>query len=339
MRIVSILAALALVTSAASGQSQATLIVNAKVIDGTGAAARDAEVRIVDGRIDAIGHWTRNPKDRVIDAHRLTLAPGFIDTHSHHDRGLLEHRDALGAVSQGITTIVVGQDGESRFPLSSFFARLDSQRPAINVASYVGHGTIRERVLGKDYKRAATDAEVERMRKLVRQEMSAGALGLSTGLEYDPGIFSAPSEITELAKVAGSMGGRYISHIRSEDRNFWQAIDELIAIGREAKMPVQVSHMKLAMRALWGQGDSLIARLNRARAEGVQVTADVYPYTMWQSTLTVLYPKRNFDDRAETNFILEQVAAPEDLVIGDYALDTTYVGIDLGRIAALRRSD
>ncbi|HKW47205.1 MAG TPA: serine hydrolase, partial [Gemmatimonadaceae bacterium] len=339
MRIVSIIAALALVTAAASGQSQATLIVNAKVIDGTGAAARDAEVRILNGRINAIGHWTRNPSDRVIDAHGLTLAPGFIDTHSHHDRGLLQHRDALGAVSQGITTIVVGQDGDSRFPLAEFFAHLDSTPAAINVASYVGHGSIRSRVMGDDFQRVATDSEVGRMRELVREEMAAGALGLSTGLEYDPGIYSAKSEVLELAKVAGAMGGRYISHMRSEDRNFWPALDELITIGRVAKMPVQVSHMKLAMRSLWGQGDRLIATLDRARAEGVNVTADVYPYTMWQSTLTVLYPKRNFTDRAETDFILKEVAAPGDLVIGDFALDTTYVGKDIGQIAALRRSD
>jgi len=135
MRNVVILAALAVVSSTAFGQSQATLIVNAKVIDGTGAPARAAEVRIVDGRVNAIGHWTRNPNDRVIDAHGLILAPGFIDTHSHHDRGLFEHRDALGAVSQGITTIVVGQDGESRFPLAQFFTRLDSNPTALNVAS------------------------------------------------------------------------------------------------------------------------------------------------------------------------------------------------------------
>src|SRR5207248_4446769 len=192
---------------------------------------------------------------------------------------------------------------------------------------------------GDDFRRVATDSEVARMRELVAEEMSAGALGLSTGLEYDPGIFSAPAEVLELAKVAGAMGGRYISHMRSEDRDFWQALDELITIGRVAKMPVQVSHMKLAMRALWGQGDRLIETLNRARAGGVQVTADVYPYTMWQSTLTVLYPKRNFSDRAETDFILKHVAAPEDLVIGDFALDTTYVGKDVGQIAAIRKSD
>jgi len=339
MRNVVIFAALAFINSAARAQSQATLIVNAKVIDGTGAPARGAEVRIVDGRVNAIGHWTRNPSDRVIDAHGLILAPGFIDTHSHHDRELFNHRDALAAVSQGITTIVVGQDGESRFPLAQFFTRLDSNAAAVNVASYVGHGAVRRRVMGDDFQRVATDSEVARMRELVREEMAAGALGLSTGLEYDPGIYSSPSEVLELAKVAGAMGGRYISHMRSEDRNFWQALDELINIGRVAKVPVQVSHMKLAMRALWGQGDRLVATLDRARAEGVQVTADVYPYTMWQSTLTVLYPKRNFTDRAETDFILEQVAAPEDLVIGDFALDTSYVGKNVAQIATLRKTD
>ncbi|HTI63520.1 MAG TPA: D-aminoacylase, partial [Gemmatimonadaceae bacterium] len=331
--------ALALSAASAVAQTTPTLIVNARVLDGTGAPARPADVRIANGHIEALGRLTRRTGERVVDAHGLTIAPGFIDTHSHHDRGLLDHRDALAAVSQGITTIVVGQDGESHFPLAAYFARLDSTPAAINVASYIGHGTIRGRVMGDDFRRTATDSEVARMRTLVREEMSAGALGLSTGLEYDPGIYSAPSEVLELAKVAGSMGGRYISHMRSEDRNFWQALDELITIGREAHMPVQVSHMKLAMRALWGQGDSLIATLNRARAAGVQVTADVYPYTMWQSTLTVLYPKRNFNDREETNFILRQVAAPEDLVIGDYALDPSYVGKDVGRIATMRHSD
>jgi CubicO group peptidase (beta-lactamase class C family) len=203
----------------------------------------------------------------------------------------------------------------------------------------MGHGTIRRRVMGDDYKRAATDSEVARMRALVRAEMDAGALGLSTGLEYDPGIFSAKSEVLELAKAAGAAGGRYISHMRSEDREFWQALDELLTIGRVANMPVQVSHMKLAMRGLWGRGDSLVAVLNRARAQGIQVTADVYPYTMWQSTLTVLYPKRNFSDRAETDFILKEVAAPEDLVIGEYGPNPSYAGKNVAQIAILRGSD
>jgi N-acyl-D-amino-acid deacylase len=339
MRFLSFITAFALAAEPVAAQRSATLIVNARVIDGTGAPSRAGDVRIAAGRITAVGHLTPGAGEAVIDAHGLTLAPGFIDTHSHHDGGLLEHRDAFAAVSQGVTTIVVGQDGESHFPLASWFARLDSTPPAINVASYIGHGTIRSRVMGDDYQRVASDSEVERMRQLVREEMSAGALGLSTGLEYDPGIFSSRTEVLELARVAGASGGRYISHMRSEDRHFWDALDELLTIGRVAKMPVQVSHMKLAMRGLWGEGDSLIATLNRARAQGIDVTADVYPYTMWASTLTVLYPRRNFRDRAETEFILKEVAAPEDLVIGEYALDPEYVGKDVGQIAKMRNSD
>jgi N-acyl-D-amino-acid deacylase len=324
---------------AAQASAQSTLIQSAAVIDGTGAPARIADVRITNGRITDVGTLAPRPDDRPVDGRGLTLAPGFIDSHSHHDRGLFRQRDAFAAVSQGITTVVVGQDGGSQFPLSRFFARLDTQPVAVNVASYAGHGTLRQRVLGDDFARVATDAEVARMRDLLREEMAAGALGLSTGLEYDPGIFSAPSEVLELAKVAASFGGRYISHIRSEDRDFWQALDELLRIGRDAKIPVQVSHMKLAMRGLWGRGDSLVRVLDHARAQGIQVTADVYPYTMWQSTLTVLYPKRNFSDRAETEFILREVAAPEDLVIGDYELEPSYVGKHVGEIATLRKSD
>jgi N-acyl-D-amino-acid deacylase len=334
-----VLATVTLAAFSASAFAQ-TVMTNAMVVDGTGAPARRADVRIVDGKIDAIGSAASvRPGDRVVDARGLTLAPGFIDTHSHHDRGIFEHRDALAAVSQGVTTIVVGQDGGSRLPLGSFLARIDSEPPAINIASYVGHGTLRRLVMGDDYKRMASDAEVARMKQLLREEMAAGALGLSTGLEYDPGIFSAPGEVMELAKVAAAAGGRYISHMRSEDREFWQALDELIAIGRTARMPVQVSHMKLGMRALWGQADKLTATLDAARKEGIRVTADVYPWTMWQSTLTVLYPKRNFSDRTETEFILKEVASPDDLRLGMFSPDPTYAGKTVGEIAALRKTD
>ena len=323
-----------------NAEAQTTLIKGATVIDGTGAPGRVTDVRIADGKITAIGNWDVRV-DNVIDGRGLVLAPGFIDTHSHHDRDIFQIRGALGAVSQGITTIVVGQDGSSRYPLARFFSQRDSQHVALNGASYVGHGTLRLRVMGGGdaYKRPATPDEIERMRQLFRSEMQAGALGLSTGLEYDPGIFSTPDEVIELAKVAASFGGRYISHIRSEDRQFWQAIDEIVRIGREAKLPVQVSHMKLAMRALWGQGDSLVRVLDRARAEGINITADVYPYTMWQSTLTVLYPDRNFSDRAETEFILKEVATPDDLLIGQFTPNRAYEGKTVREIAEIRGSD
>jgi N-acyl-D-amino-acid deacylase len=330
--------ALLLVCSATASAQRPFFIQRASVVDGTGAPARVANVRIAQGRVAAIGGEAQ-PGDSIVDARGLVLAPGFIDSHSHHDRGLFSNREALAVVSQGVTTIVVGQDGGSQYPLRQYFARLEATPPAVNVASYVGHGMLRRRVMGDDFKRPATRAEVAAMRNMLVAEMRAGALGLSTGLEYDPGIYSTRDEVLTLARAIAPLGGRYISHLRSEDREFWQALDELLVIGRDAKIPVQVSHMKLAMRALWGQGDRLIATLDSARRTGIDVTADVYPWTMWQSTLTVLYPKRNFDDRAETDFILAQVAAPEDLVLGAWELNPSYVGKDVGEIAKLRGTD
>jgi N-acyl-D-amino-acid deacylase len=345
MRVTVALASVLIAAAPASAQSPSTGIRGAAVVDGTGAPASIADVRVANGRIAAVGPITASSGETTIDAHGFTLAPGFIDTHSHHDRGVFENRGALAAVSQGVTTIVVGQDGgfadaPTDFPLTNFFTRLESQPVAVNVASYAGHGLIRRKVLGSDYKRAATAAEVERMRRLLSEELAAGALGLSTGLEYDPGIYSRPAEVLELAKVAAAAaGGRYISHMRSEDREFWQALDELLNIGRVARIPVQVSHMKLGMRGLWGQGDRLIATLDRARQDGVEVTADVYPYTMWQSSLTTLYPKRNFTDRAETEFILREVAGPDDLLISAFAPNPPYAGKTVRQIAELRKAD
>ncbi len=290
------------------------LLRGALLIDGSGEPARRGDVRIAGDRIVAVGQLSPEPGERSFDAAGQALAPGFIDTHSHHDRGLDTARDALAMVSQGVTTIVVGQDGGGS-DLASLFASLDKQAVAVNVASYAGHGAIRSRVLGKDFARHATAAEVERMKALVRTEMDAGALGLSTGLEYDPGIYSSREEVLELAKVAGDHGGRYISHIRSEDRWFWDALDELIAIGRENKMPVQVSHIKLGMHDLWGQAEKLVGVLDAARRSGVQLTADIYPYTYWQSNLGVLYPKRNYADEQETEFVLAHVALASDIII------------------------
>jgi N-acyl-D-amino-acid deacylase len=191
--------------------------------------------------------------------------------------------------------------------------------------------------MGTDFKRHATDAEIARMKAMVKTEMDAGALGLSSGLEYDPGIYSSPEEVLALAKVAGDAGGRYISHIRSEDRTFWKAIDEIINIGRVNRMPVQVSHIKLGMRDLWGKSDSLIHVLDRARASGVRITADIYPYTYWQSNLGVFYPQRNFGDSAETAFILAHVSVPEEILFNSIARHPDYVGKSLAQIAQLRR--
>ncbi|HUF48081.1 MAG TPA: D-aminoacylase [Vicinamibacterales bacterium] len=316
----------------------AVVIRNAIVVDGTGAPGRAADVRVAGGRIVGVGTLEPAAGERLVDARGLVLAPAFIDTHSHHDRGLTDEPGALAAVSQGIGTIVVGQDGSSR-PVADLLAEVDAHRPAVNVATYIGHGSVRRDVMGDDFRRAATAGEVARMQALVEAGMRDGALGLSTGLEYDPGIYSTPDEVVTLARAVAPFGGRYISHIRSEDRALWDAVDEVIAVGRAAGIPVQLSHVKLAMKSLWGQADRLIAVLDEARAAGVDVTADVYPYTYWQSGMTVLFPARDFTDRAAAEFALRELVTPPDLLVASFAPNPAYDGRTLADIAAERRVD
>ena len=319
-----------------------TVIVNARVVDGSGGPSRDVNVRMVADRIAAVGQFEPSAADTVVDARGLVLAPGFVDTHSHHDGGLLESPGALAAVSQGITTIIAGQDGGHAYPLADFYATLEETPAAVNVASYAGHGTIRELVMGDDYQRHATDAEVAAMVELLSMEMDAGALGFGSGLEYDPGSFSATDEIIQLAKEAARHNGRYISHIRSEDQYFWEAIEEIIRVGREANIPVQVSHMKLAMSRWWGQANRLIAMLDEARASGVDITADIYPYRAWNtkfSWLATVFPERDVTRRDGAEFILRELLAPENIVLPEYLPERAYDGMTIAEIAGVREQD
>jgi len=293
-------------------------------------------------RITAVGEIEPLAVDTVVDANGLVLAPGFIDTHSHHEDGLFEMPGALATVNQGITTIAGGQDGGQIYPLAEFFANLEASPAAINVASYAGHGTLRGRVMGDDYQRPATPEEISAMVGLLRSEMQAGALGLSSGLEYDPGSFSTTDELVALANEAARHGGRYISHIRSEDQNFWEAIDEAITIGREAQIPVQVSHIKLAMTRWWGQAEQLKSKLDEARASGVDITADIYPYPAWNSNfswLTTLFPDRDLDRRDGAEYILRDMLSPEGILLPDYLPDHAYDGMTIAEIATIRETD
>lgn len=336
--LVAVLSALGAVPLATGVAGQQILIRDAIIVDGTGASATEGSVRISGGRITAMGALSPLPGEEVIEAAGKALAPGFIDTHSHHDRGLLETPGALAAVSQGITTIVVGQDGGSRLPLDDFFAELRATGTAVNVASYVGHGSLRRSVMGDDFRREATPDEVDAMRALLRRELAAGTLGLSTGLEYDPGLFASTDEVVALAREAALVGGRYMTHMRSEDRRLREALDETLRIGGEAGVPVHVSHLKLAMRSLWGEADAILRLLEEARAEGVEVTADVYAYTFWQSTMTVLFPERDFEDRSAFEFALTELVAPEDMLVGRYGPRPEYEGRTLAEVASLRGS-
>ena len=320
-----------------AGEPAGLTITNARIVDGGGAPSFAGSVRIVDGRIAQVGaEVTPQAADTVFDAAGLVVAPGFIDTHSHADADLLERLDATAAVSQGITTLVVGQDGGSPHPLADFRSRLEASPATVNVASYGGHNSYRRLVLGADFRREATAEEIAAMKRLLEADLAAGALGLSTGLEYDPGIYSSTGEVVQLAQVAADAGGRYLSHLRSEDRWFWEAVEEIIHIGAETGMPVQLTHAKLALQSLWGQAPRLLERLDTARAAGVDITLDVYPYPYWQSTLTVMFPDRDFTDLEESRFVVSELASPEGILIPTYAPEPSYAGRTLADIAGER---
>jgi N-acyl-D-amino-acid deacylase len=330
----------AILAGCAGETPTSTLIVNASIVDGTGSPARPGAVRIDGDRIVEVGALEPRRGEPVLDAQGRTLAPGFIDVHSHHDDGLFEMPDAAPVVSQGVTTIVAGQDGSMTWPVAELFERMEKTPVAINVASFVGHGNVREDVMGKDgFRRHATPEEVTRMKKLVDEGMQAGALGLATGLEYDPGIYSAPEEVVELAREAERHGGRYISHIRSEDRYFWEALDEIVNIGRVTGIPVQVTHMKLAMKDWWGQSARLLGILDKARAEGIDVTGDIYPYEAWHSDLTVLFPKRDFKNRESAQFALDHVSPPDGIILSSFSPQPELVGKSLAEVAKLEGKD
>ena len=313
-----------------------TLIINARIIDGTGSGAVVGSVRLRDDRITAVGELTSNESDDVIDAGGLVLAPGFIDTHSHSDRLILTERDALAKIAQGITTAVVGQDGDAPYPLADFFGALEATPPKVNIAAYAGHNTLRDEVMGADFRRAANDEEMRAMSALLEGELAAGALGLSTGLEYEPGIHSETREVVQLAQLTADAGGRYISHIRSEDRWFDDALEEIIQIGRATGMPVQISHLKLAMASQWGRAPWVIERLNAARQEGIDLTADIYPYTYWQSHMMVLLPERDPRDLDAIDFVMTELAPPDGIIFTHFPAKPDYVGMTLTEVAAAR---
>lgn len=329
---------LALLLSCGQRSHYDRIIRHALVYDGSGSDPVLTDVAINADTIAFVGDLSAADATEVTEAEGKALSPGFIDTHSHHaGSNPFGHRDFPAAVSQGITTIVAGQDGGSSLPLAHFFQQLSDTPVAINIASYSGHNTIRDSILGKDFRRKASPEEINRMKALLRADMDAGALGFSTGLEYDPGIYSADEEVLQLAAEMKPYQGRYISHIRSEDRYFWKAIDEIIRIGQSTRIPVQISHIKLAMHNLWGKADSLLRILDAARGQGIEVTSDIYPYEYWHSTIRVLFPDRNFTDEKEAEMILREITLPEDIILSAYEIQPEYVGKTLAEIAALEK--
>ncbi len=335
------IAALLSACSESAPPPTSTLIANAAIIDGTGSEPFTGAVRIDADRILDVGDLEALDGETVIDAGGLVLAPGFIDTHSHHDSGMEEYLDMPGVLSQGITTIVRGNDGfgdsspDGYASIADFNAAFAENPAAVNVASYSPHNTIRYYVMGDDNRRHATAVELEAMAALVTADMEAGALGLATGLEYEPGISSSIDEVIALATVAAAHDGRYISHVRDEDDKFMDAVDELIEIGRATGMPIQVSHIKLADREYWGTTADVIAKLDAARAEGIEVSADIYPYERWASNLAVLFPARDYSDRDVATFTFEHTATPDDIVLSYYAPNPEFEGMSIAEIAGI----
>jgi len=294
-------------------------IVGATLIDGSGrGATTDSVVLLKNDTIVAAGKRSQVQVPsgaRVIDAAGLVIAPGFIDAHNHSDRGFSSDPSAPSQVSQGITTVVVGQDGGSPFPVGEFLQELDKKPIALNVLTFVGHATVRERVLGEDTNRLARPEEIEKMRQLVEQAMREGAMGLSTGLEYETGKPASTEEVVALAKIAGAHGGIYISHIRDEADKAFEAFAEAIQIGKEAHIPVQISHIKLGTLKVWGKARQVVELINKARSRGQDITADCYPYDAWSSTIRVLIPSGRHEDPIEVARGLADVGGPANITI------------------------
>ena len=295
------------------------VLLGATLIDGSGRMPLQNSVVVIKGdSIVAVGSRgrVRIPADaRVIDARGLVVAPGFIDAHNHSDRGFKEDPSATSQVSQGITTVVIGQDGGSAFPVGTYLSGLDDKPIALNIATFVGHATLRSQVMGEDTNRHATPAEIARMAEMVEQAMRDGAFGLSTGLEYETGKPATTEEIIALARVARTFNGIYISHIRDEADKTFEALAEAIRIGKEARIPVQISHIKLGSVAVWGKAEEAVALINRARARGQDVTADCYPYDAWSSTIRVLVPSGKHFDPVDVARALADVGGPANVTI------------------------
>ena len=281
------------------------LIHGGRVLDGTGNPWFRADIGVSDGRIVAVGILDNAGAERVVDATGRYVSPGFIDIHSHADDGSARiggstirtdsiHRKAApNVVSQGVTTVVVNHDGRSPWPIRDQRSILERQGVGPNVMLMVGHGTVRREVMGDDFQRPATDAEVLEMQRLVRQALEEGAIGMSAGLEYVPGRWSTTDEIARLAEELVAFDGVYISHERSEGADpmwFWpsqddpgpptlqDAVMETIEIGRHSGARVVASHIKAKGAHFWGSSGSAIQLIQRARDEGVRVWADQYPY-------------------------------------------------------------
>ncbi len=313
------------------------LIKNGKVVDGAGNPWYWGDVAVTGDRIAAIGKLGEAKAEKVIDAKDHVVVPGFVDAHSHSDFNTLVYREMESTVMQGISTVVAGQCGSTAAPvnpdrLEAFQKDVNGSLPkgvnlkvtwstfdeylreeekeglGANVAHMVGHGTIREAGMGPDA-RAPTAKELRLMRELTAEAMKAGAYGISSGLIYPPGIFAKTRELIEVSKVAAEFGGIYDTHIRGEGRALIKSVREAITIGEKAGIPVQISHHKAANKAVWGKSRTTLRLIENARAKGIDVTVDQYPYCAGATSLVTLLPPWAHDGGMDK--LLERLADPK----------------------------
>lgn len=263
------------------------VITNARIVDGTGNPWFYGSVAVKNGRIARVGKF-ENDCGNTIDAKGQIVAPGFIDVHAHTE-SIFEQPNAENFIRMGVTTLITGNCGSSHVDVGKFLGTIKEKPLAINIATLIGHNSVRSQVMGLD-NRAPTAEEQAKMNELVERAMRDGAVGLSTGLIYLPGTFAKTEEVVELAKASAKYGGTYASHIRNEGVGVFDAIKEAINIGEQANMPVQISHFKISAKSLWGRSDETLRLIKDARQRGLNVTIDQYAYPASSTSLDARMP-------------------------------------------------
>lgn len=298
-----------------SQQNVDVLIKNGRIIDGTGNNWYNADIAVKDGKIVAIQKNLVLTAVKTIDAKGLTIAPGFIDVHTHIEGDEAKTPTANNFILDGVTTVITGNCGSSNVDVQKYFLFLDSLKLSINVATLIGHNDVRKAVMGRA-NRNPTEQELQQMEALVKKAMQDGAVGLSTGLIYIPGTYSTTEEIIRLAKVAAQYNGVYATHMRDEGDSVVQAIEEAIRIGREANLPVEISHFKVSGQQNWGRSNQTLQLVIDARNAGNDVTIDQYPYTASSTSLSTMLPDALLADGQDSiNARLQQPATRQ------YAID------------------
>lgn len=299
---------LILLSFSTTAQTFDTVIKNGKIVDGTGNGWYWGDVGIQNGKIMKVGQIDATEAKNVVDAKRMIVAPGFIDVHAHIEGNDILVPTADNFIHDGVTTVVTGNCGSSNVDMANYFHRLDSVKTSINIATLIGHNSVRRAVMGEE-DRKPTAQEQQQMETLIEEAMKQGAVGFSTGLIYVPGTYSSKQEVIDLAKAAAKHNGVYASHIRDEGDNVLEAIEEAINIGRQANMPVEISHFKVTYKPNWGRSVHTIDAIEKARKEGIDVTIDQYPYVASSTSLDTTLPTWAFSGGRDS--LLYRLADPD----------------------------